>query len=102
MAAKLVRLTYKIAIQLHLLAESCTICSSRSRQPVRKLLVTPSYIASKVMEKVSESSCGLFSGILLWKTKILPRYPAFGPKIEFGICQMRAANHKIAPLYRPV
>jgi hypothetical protein len=32
---------YKIAIQLHLVAESCTICSSRSRRPVRKLLDTP-------------------------------------------------------------
>jgi hypothetical protein len=43
MAAKLTRLTHKIAIQLHLVANSCTICSSRSRQPVRKILVTPSY-----------------------------------------------------------
>jgi hypothetical protein len=34
MAAKLTRLTHKIAIQLHLVAESCTICSFRSRQPV--------------------------------------------------------------------
>jgi hypothetical protein len=41
MAAKLIRLTHKIAIQLHLLVESCTICSSRSRRPVRKLLDTP-------------------------------------------------------------
>jgi hypothetical protein len=40
-AAKLTILTHKIAIQLHLLAESCTICSSRSRRPVRKLLDTP-------------------------------------------------------------
>jgi hypothetical protein len=40
MAAKLTRLTNKIAIQLHLVAESCTIFSSRSRQPVRKLLDT--------------------------------------------------------------
>jgi len=31
MAAKLTRLTHKIAIQLHLVAESCSICSSRSR-----------------------------------------------------------------------
>jgi len=38
MAAKLTRLTHKIAIQLHLVAESCNICSSRSRRPVRKLL----------------------------------------------------------------
>jgi hypothetical protein len=30
MAVKLTRLTHKIAIQLHLMAESCTICSSRS------------------------------------------------------------------------
>jgi hypothetical protein len=40
MAAKLTRLTHKIAIQLHLVAESSTICSSRSRRPVRKLLGT--------------------------------------------------------------
>jgi len=43
MAAKLTRLTHKIAIQLHLVAESCTICSSRSRRLVLKLLDTPSY-----------------------------------------------------------
>jgi len=43
MAAKLTRLTHKIAIQPHLVAESYTICSSRSRRPVRNLLVTPSY-----------------------------------------------------------
>jgi hypothetical protein len=42
MAAKLTRLTHKIAIQLHLVAENCTICSSRSRQAVRKLLDMPS------------------------------------------------------------
>jgi hypothetical protein len=33
MAAKLTRLTHKIAIQLHLVAESYTICSSCSRRP---------------------------------------------------------------------
>jgi hypothetical protein len=42
MTAKLTRLTHKIAIQLNL-EKSCTICSSRSRRPVRKLLDTPSY-----------------------------------------------------------
>jgi hypothetical protein len=46
MAAKLTRLTHEIAIQLHLVAESCAICSSRSRRPVRKLLDTPSYFFS--------------------------------------------------------
>jgi len=40
--AKLTRLPHKIAIQLHLVAESCTICSPLSRQPVLKLLDTPS------------------------------------------------------------
>jgi len=43
MAAKLTRLTHKIVIQLHLGAESCTICSSCSRWPVWKLLDTLSY-----------------------------------------------------------
>jgi len=43
MAAKLTRLTHNIAMELHLVAESCTTCSSRSRQPVRKLLDTPWY-----------------------------------------------------------
>jgi hypothetical protein len=43
MAAKLTRLIHKIAIQLHLVAESCTICSSRSRRSVRKLLDAPSF-----------------------------------------------------------
>jgi len=36
MAAELTRLTHEIATQLHLVAESCTICSSCSRRPVRK------------------------------------------------------------------
>jgi hypothetical protein len=33
----------RIAIQLHLVAENCTICSSLSRRPVLKLSDTPSY-----------------------------------------------------------
>jgi uncharacterized protein YPO0396 len=44
MAAKLTRMTHKIAIQLHLVADSCSIRSSSSRRPVRKLLDTLSYI----------------------------------------------------------
>jgi hypothetical protein len=46
MAANLTRLTHKIAIQLHLVAKSCTIWSSLSRRPVRILLNTPSYLLS--------------------------------------------------------
>jgi len=48
MAAKLTRLTHKIAIQLHLVTESYIICSSRSRRPVRKHLDTPSAISYEV------------------------------------------------------
>jgi hypothetical protein len=44
MMAKLTRLTHKMAIQLNIMAESCTIHSSCSRRPVRKLLDTPSYV----------------------------------------------------------
>jgi len=40
MAAKFTTITHKIAIQMHLEAESCTICSPRSSRPVRKLLDT--------------------------------------------------------------
>jgi hypothetical protein len=43
MVTTLTTLTHTIAIQLHVVAESCTICSSHSRRPVRKLLDTPSY-----------------------------------------------------------
>jgi len=43
MAAKLTRLTHKIAIELNLVAGIFIICSPRSRRPVRKLLDTPAY-----------------------------------------------------------
>jgi hypothetical protein len=43
MAANLTIFTHKIAIQLHLLAEICTICCSSSKRPVRKPLDTHSY-----------------------------------------------------------
>jgi hypothetical protein len=56
MAAKLTRLTHKIAIQLHLVAESFTVCSSRARWPVRKLLGTPSY--ESIVIHVIDVICG--------------------------------------------
>jgi len=48
MATGLTRLTHKIAIQLHLVAVSCTVCSSHSRRPVRKLLDTHSNIVEQI------------------------------------------------------
>jgi len=48
MEAKVTRLTHKIVIQVHLMAESYTICSSHSRQPVWKLLDAPSYLYNMV------------------------------------------------------
>jgi hypothetical protein len=48
MTVKLTRLTHKIAIQLHLVAESCTIFSSRSSRPVRKIWVHPRLLNPKV------------------------------------------------------
>jgi hypothetical protein len=48
-AVRVTRLTHKIAIQLHLMAESCTICSSRSRRSVRKLLDTPPIFSSTIL-----------------------------------------------------
>jgi hypothetical protein len=50
MAAKLTRLTHKLTIQLHLAAESCTICSSRTRRPVRKLLDITSHMCKARFE----------------------------------------------------
>jgi len=48
-SGELTRLNHKVAKQLHLLAESCTTCSTRSRRPVRKFLNTLSQIAKRVL-----------------------------------------------------
>jgi len=49
----------QVAIQLHLLAENCTICSSRSRRPGRKLLDTPSYFSNISVDTDSFHVCFL-------------------------------------------
>jgi hypothetical protein len=64
--AKLTRLTHKIATQLHIVAEICTICNSRSKRPVQKLLDTLSY-AHNVM-----NLCHIFFETDLGKGKIVP------------------------------
>jgi len=58
MAAKLTRLTHKIAIHLYLVAENYNICSSYYRRPVRKLLVTHFYSKTEqliVLQQASET-----------------------------------------------
>jgi len=56
-AAKLTILTQKIATQLHLVADSCTICSSQSRRPVQKHSDTPSYIIKACTLENINSNC---------------------------------------------
>jgi len=64
MAAKLTRLTHKTAIQLHLVAKSCTICNSRSRRPVRKVLDTPAYeMHAWTTLRVSVHTASLVTGV---------------------------------------
>jgi len=71
MAAKLTRLAHKIAIQLRLLAESCTVWSSRSRRPVRKRLDTHSYTIRK---------CATFELNASRDAPQLPYWPCLTPK----------------------
>jgi hypothetical protein len=71
MATKLTSLTHKIAVKLHLMEESYTICSSRSRRSVRKLLATSSYVSSLPFEVSSSSTEILAVSIYLpftWET----------------------------------
>jgi hypothetical protein len=77
MVAKLNRLTHKIAIQLHLVAESSTICSSRSRRPVRKLLDTTSYPAPKLLALSEHCICTemLGSTIFSYHSELKQRLP---------------------------
>jgi hypothetical protein len=55
MAEKFNRPNHKIAIQLHIVAENCTSCSSFSRRPVRKLMDTPSYMAGSLSHSLSSA-----------------------------------------------
>jgi hypothetical protein len=66
MAAKLTRLTHKIAIQLHPVAERCTICSSRSRRPVRKLLELSSYSFSNDQWRNMTTQMSKVSSLYFW------------------------------------
>jgi hypothetical protein len=106
MAAKLTILTHKIAIQLHLVAESCIICSSRFRRPVRKLLDTPSYAqASKLAssQKISQQKlCDSSLGIELatsWTIGVLE----FDSRRELGIFLFTTASKTaLGPTQPPI
>jgi hypothetical protein len=74
MAAKLTILTHKIAIQLRLVAESCTIWSSRSRRSVLKLLDTPRMRAN--MQTCKHANMDACLCILL-PPNGLPDFPMF-------------------------
>jgi hypothetical protein len=64
MAVKLTGLNHKVATQLRLVAESCTICSSRSsRRPVRKLLDAHSYKDQEVWNFMVTVYCSTKRGI---------------------------------------
>jgi hypothetical protein len=77
MAAKLTLLTHKIAIQLRLVAESCTTCSSRSRRSVRKLLDTPSYKPrASVTLRLLLCNSGMGKGDTCWLADVICRSPS--------------------------
>jgi hypothetical protein len=80
MAAELTRLTHKIAIQLHLVADSWTVCCSRSRRSVRKRLDTPS---CQTETDVAESCLRNYA------TQLLKKLPAFYGTQNFVSCALK-------------
>jgi len=79
MVAKLTRLTHKVAMQLHLVVESCSICSSHSRQSVWKLMGTPSYkaphyVAFSTLMLLPPSQVHIFSLDTLYGTNICRKF----------------------------
>jgi hypothetical protein len=91
LAAKLIRLTHKIAIQLHLVAESCTICVSRSRWPVRKLLDTPSRVCACVRACMYfDATFETFMAVLFQVQSNWNMYILF--IVEFIPCNLRVSH----------
>jgi hypothetical protein len=86
MASELTRLAQKIAIQLHLVAKSCTICNYDSRRSVRKLLDTPSYAFLTVTV--------LFCSVLL-------RYVMLCSRFFLGKCVIRTNDCPFLRLLSP-
>jgi len=79
-AEKFTKLCHKTVIKLHLVAESCTICSSRSRRPVRKLLNTPSYIFPLTQKSLIPLNCRKMMKLLIYYDNLMivhSHWPAF-------------------------
>jgi hypothetical protein len=85
MVAKLTRLTHNIAIQLHLMADGCAICSFRSRRPVRILLDTPLYVSRscEVYFSIMENRNRDSSAVQRWATGWVIGDPSSGRGWEF-------------------
>jgi hypothetical protein len=90
MVAKLTRLTHKIVIKLHLVAESCTICSSHSRQPVQKLLDTPKY--SQLVYNLLKINMILDTFLIHLGTNLLLQYSSEFQKINHIISLNKILN----------
>jgi hypothetical protein len=60
LAAKLTRLTHKIAIQLHLVAESCTICNSAPGGQYGNFGIHPRIKGSESVNYLSKNSTPVF------------------------------------------
>jgi hypothetical protein len=85
MAAKLTRLTHKIVIQLHPVAENCAICSSNSRWTARKLLDTPSYA---FLISAMRGTCPAYGILLDFMTLII-----FGEAYRLRISPLCSLRH---------
>jgi hypothetical protein len=100
MAAKLTRLTHKIVIQLHLVAERCTICSSRCRRPVRELLGTPAYVCHTEFDQndqvfvllVGEWEQSMWFAYFFWKSHehLSPNRERNASRLPASLCLLAA------------
>jgi hypothetical protein len=82
MAAKLTRLTHEIAIQLNLLAENCTICSSRSRRQSGNFWLHPRSVTEAQSEGEARSYYGKTSFAFDWKFSCYINWNSMGHSKE--------------------
>jgi hypothetical protein len=99
MVAKLTRLTHKIAIQLHLVVESCTIRNSRSRRSVRKLLDIVSYMAWLLEGKGQRqrSPCQKLS--FVWRHHMDPKFSETFPQAI--ACRLNFVMRRLSTVEKP-